>query len=490
MKEFIKLNEKDNVCVALADLKKDSIVCGVSLIEDIAIGHKFALGFISMGAEVIKYGYSIGKATADINAGAHVHIHNLKTNLNEKLKYTYSKVPVTINEQLPMRKVEVYERQNGEIGIRNELWVIPTVGCVNAQAKAIADKFLRKVKKLKVDGVYAYSHPYGCSQMGEDNDRTIKILQKITKHSNAGGVLVLGLGCEVNQIDKFEAALGEYNKSRIMFLNSQDINDEITEGVKILEKLHGIASRDKRVQKDISCLKIGLKCGGSDGLSGITANPLFGMFSDYLVSCGGTAIFTEVPEMFGAETLLMQRAKDKSVFDKIVKLINNFKDYFSNNGAVIYENPSPGNKAGGISTLEEKSLGCTQKGGSSDVSDVIFDDEVVSKTGLNLLNGPGNDMIAVTNLGAAGCHLVLFSTGRGTPFGGFVPTVKVSTNTNLYKQKNNWIDFNAGDMLEIDKKAVLNKFIDYIVEVANGKSTKNELTNSREITIFKSGVTL
>jgi altronate hydrolase len=444
---------------------------------------------VKQGENIIKYGNSIAKATVDIPVGCHVHTHNVKTNLKEKADYSYNKIPTPVKSVKP-RKVNVYERANGDVGIRNELWIIPTVGCVNGQAKEIVETFKEKYGTEGFDGIFTYTHPYGCSQLGDDHQRTKFMLQKIVRHPNAGGVLVLGLGCENNQMSAFKEGLGKVDESRIKFLVCQEVEDEIETGVELCKQIADVIKKDKRVEKDISCLKVGLKCGGSDGLSGITANPLVGMFSDYIVAAGGTTVLSEVPEMFGAEQLLMNRAKDEKTFEKIVNLINEFKDYFTRNGQTVYENPSPGNKAGGITTLEDKSLGCTQKSGSSAVQDVVFDDGLVTSKGLNLLNGPGNDMCAVTNIGAAGCHMVLFTTGRGTPFGGFVPTIKIATNSDIAAKKSNWIDFNAGAVLESDFNTQLEKLIDLIVETANGKPTKNEINNTREIAIFKTGVTL
>lgn len=489
VKNTIIINPQDNVAVALCDLKKGEVHEGVTLIEDITKGHKFALRPIKTGENVIKYGNPIACATADIAAGEHVHTHNVHTNLSENLEYTYNKVPTDVNP-VEGRKVNVYERANGDVGIRNELWIIPTVGCVNGQAKLILETFKERYGTEGYDGVFTYTHPYGCSQLGDDHERTKLILQKMVRHPNAGGVLVLGLGCENNQMSAFRAGLGNIDESRIKFLVCQEVEDEIESGVALLKEIADVIKHDKRVERDISCLKVGLKCGGSDGLSGITANPLVGLFSDYIVAAGGTTVLSEVPEMFGAEQLLMNRAKDEATFEKVVKLINDFKDYFRRNGQTVYENPSPGNKAGGITTLEDKSLGCTQKSGSGPVEDVVFDDGFVTSKGLNLLNGPGNDMCAVTNIAAAGCHLVLFTTGRGTPFGGFVPTLKIATNSDLAKNKANWIDFNAGAVLDSDFKTQLDKLIDLIVEVANGKQTKNEINHTKEIAIFKTGVTL
>ncbi len=488
-KKTIIINPLDNVAVALCDLQKGGIYEGVTLKEDITKGHKFTLRDVKKGENIVKYGNPIACALQDIPQGSHVHTHNVKTNLSENLEYSYNKVVAELKAAKP-RKVSVYERANGDVGIRNELWVIPTVGCVNGQAKLIVETFREKYGEKGFDGIFTYTHPYGCSQLGDDHERTKLILQKIVKHPNAGGVLVLGLGCENNQMAQFKEGLGKIDESRIKFFVCQEVGDEIEGGVKLCKKIADIIKGDKRVERDISCLKVGLKCGGSDGLSGITANPLVGMFSDYIVAAGGTTVLSEVPEMFGAEQLLMNRAKDKATFEKVVKLINDFKDYFRKNGQTVYENPSPGNKAGGITTLEDKSLGCTQKSGSGPVEDVVFDDGYVTKKGLNLLNGPGNDMCAVTNIAAAGCHLVLFTTGRGTPFGGFVPTLKIATNSDLAKNKPGWIDFNAGAVLESDFNTQLEKLIDLIVDTVNGKPAKNEINNTKEIAIFKTGVTL
>lgn len=488
-KSTIIINKLDNVAVALCDLKKGEEHEGVVLAEDITKGHKFALRDIKKGEEIIKYGSDIAYATADIPKGSHVHTHNAHTNLSENLEYTYNKVECPVKKVAP-RKINVYKRADGNVGIRNELWIIPTVGCVNGQAKLIADTFKEQYGTEGFDGVHVFTHPYGCSQLGDDHERTKLILQKMVRHPNAGGVLVIGLGCENNQMGPFKEGLGKIDESRIKFLVCQDESDEIAAGVKLVKEIADVIKNDRRSEADMSCLKVGLKCGGSDGLSGITANPLVGLFSDYIVACGGTTVLTEVPEMFGAEQKLMNRAKDEATFKKVVKLINDFKDYFRKNGQVVYENPSPGNKAGGITTLEDKSLGCTQKSGSSAVQDVVFDDGYVTAKGLNLLNGPGNDMVAVTNLGAAGCHLVLFTTGRGTPFGGFVPTLKIATNNELAARKANWIDFNAGAVLETGFDAQLEKLIDLVTETVNGKPAKNEINNTRELAIFKTGVTL
>ncbi len=493
MKKTIVISPNDSVGVALAPLEKGETAENVTITENIDKGHKFALKDIKSGEKVIKYGEVIGIASSDIKAGEHVHTHNMKTALSGTLSYSYKKRDIPAAKDCKSRTVNVFERKNGEVGIRNELWVIPTVGCVNSQAKMIAAEFLKRHggSAEGVDGVFAFTHPYGCSQIGDDHTRTRTILQRMAKHPNCGGALVLGLGCENNRMDVFKETLGDHDADRIEFLIAQDVGDEIEEGVAALERLYQKAREDKRVERDISVLRVGLKCGGSDGLSGITANPLVGRFSDYMAAVGGTTVLTEVPEMFGAETLLMERAKDQNVFDGIVKLVNGFKEYYQKHDQPVYENPSPGNKAGGITTLEDKSLGCTQKSGSGEVCGVLFDGDALSSHGLNLLNGPGNDMVAVTNLASAGCHLVLFTTGRGTPFGGFVPTIKISTNSDLARRKPNWIDFDAGALVDgasFDDK--LAELVDLVADTASGKLTANERHGAREIAIFKTGVTL
>ncbi len=441
-------------------------------------GHKYARYDISCGENIIKYGESIGHATCNIAKGEHVHVHNIATNLGEKTEYTYTPHFYDIPQKPDDIKINAFVRENGDIGIRNDIWIVNTVGCVNKISEKLA----------ALTGAKAFPHPFGCSQMGDDQTVTQKILKNMVNHPNAGGVLVLGLGCENNNIEVFKKILGNVNESRVKFLNCQDFSDEITEGVRLINELKDYAAKFERQPVSVSKLRVGLKCGGSDGYSGISANPLVGRFSDMLISLGGSCVLTEVPEMFGAEHLLMNRCESKEIFDKTVSLINNFKDYYSRHGQVIYENPSPGNKDGGISTLEEKSLGCIQKGGLSKVVDVLDYGDTVSKSGLSLLNGPGNDIVAVTNLMAAGAHLILFTTGRGTPLGGAVPTVKISTNSALAKRKPGWIDFDASGVLNGSYNT--NELLSFVTEVAEGRLTKNEINGFEEISIFKDGVML
>jgi altronate hydrolase len=440
-------------------------------------GHKWAICDIKAGENVIKYGSPIGHATCDIKAGEHVHTHNLKTNLGDNMEYTfepeYYEQPVAEEQYF-----YGYEREDGSVGIRNDVWIINTVGCVNNTAKRIAER----------SGAKYFTHPYGCSQLGGDQEVTQKILRGMIMHPNAGGVLVLGLGCENNNIDEMKKILGDVNENRVRFLVAQEVEDEVKEGVRIVKELQAYAATFERKKLPVSKLVIGLKCGGSDGFSGITANPLVGRFSDQFIAMGGSCVLTEVPEMFGAEHLLMKRCVDETVFEKMVHLINDFKDYFRRHNQVVYENPSPGNKAGGITTLEEKSLGCVQKGGTSKVVDVIDYGEFVTKKGLTVQNGPGNDIVAVTNLMAAGAHIILFTTGRGTPLGSAVPTLKISTNGKLSQKKANWIDFDAGRVLEGND--CTEQLVELVLEVANGKLAKNEENGYEEISIFKDGVTL
>ncbi len=495
MNRYIKINPSDNVVVAIDALNGGDTLDvegrSITLLQDVPAGHKVALLPLAQGENIIKYGSPIGHARRDIAEGEWVNETNIKTNLEGLLDYSYNPIDTTLDIPMCDKTFNGYRRKNGDVGIRNEIWIIPTVGCVNGVVNELAETLRRETGCKGVDAIVAFPHNYGCSQLGDDHENTRKVLRDMCHHPNAGGILVVGLGCENNQPDAFREFLGDYDTERVRFMVTQKVSDEHEEGMSILRELYTIASQDSRTPVALSELRVGLKCGGSDGFSGITANPLLGVFSDFLIAQGGTSVLTEVPEMFGAETLLMNRCENVELFDKTVHLINDFKAYFIANNQPIYENPSPGNKAGGISTLEEKSLGCTQKCGRSAVKDVLMYGDRITRRGLNLLSAPGNDLVASTALASAGCHLVLFTTGRGTPFGTYVPTVKVSTNTTLFNNKSGWIDFNAGTLVEGETmQALSQRFIDYIVAVANGQFTHNERKGYREIAIFKTGVTL
>ena len=460
-------------------------------VEIRADGHKYALCAIRAGENVVKYGMPIGHATCDIAPGEHVHVHNVATNLGETLEYTYDPDlaiaavagrPPYQSEKVPTFKG--FRHPDGRVGVRNDIWIVPTVGCVNNLCERLAHAC----------GGIALTHPYGCSQLGADHEMTANLLAALCRHPNAGGVLVVALGCENNTLESFKERLfaqatnhkpltTNHEQLNIRFLRAQDPGDEYAHGLELIKELE--ANRPtERVEIPVSELVVGLKCGGSDGFSGLTANPLVGRFSDWLVARGGSTILTEVPEMFGAETLLMRRCRDRTVFEKCVKMVNDFKDYYARHGQPCYENPSPGNKAGGITTLEDKSLGCVQKGGSSCVEDVLGYGEHVKAHGLSLLTGPGNDLVASTVLAASGCHLVLFTTGRGTPFGTVVPTMKIATNTTLAQAKPHWIDWDA--MANPDVEAFAAK----VLEIASGAPARNEVENAHGIAIFKDGVTL
>lgn len=496
MIQFLKINPDDNVVVAIQDLSKGTLIkvdgAEVTLLEDVPAGHKVALKDFAEGENVVKYGYPIGHARREIKRGEWVNENNIRTNLAGLLSYEYHPVDVSLDIADEHRTFRGYRRSDGQVGIRNEVWIIPTVGCVNGIVQQLADRLREETRCEGIDGIFAFPHNYGCSQLGDDHENTKKILRDMVHHPNAGAILVVGLGCENNQPDVFEQFCGEYRKDRVKFMVSQKVEgDEVEHGMKILRELYALAREDQRVDVPLSELRVGLKCGGSDGFSGITANPLLGMFSDYLVAQGGTTVLTEVPEMFGAETILMNRCASDGLFDQTVALINDFKEYFLSHGEPVGENPSPGNKAGGISTLEDKALGCTQKCGKSLVRGVLPYGERLQVKGLNLLSAPGNDLVASTALASAGCHIVLFTTGRGTPFGTYVPTMKVSTNSGLAHRKPQWIDFNAGVIVEDEPmEQTLIRFTDYVIRVANGEQTNNEKNGYHEIAIFKTGVTL
>ncbi|MTD37974.1 altronate dehydratase [Erwinia sp. CPCC 100877] len=494
--QYIKIHAQDNVAVALEDLPEGTVITlddvQVTLRQALARGHKFALFPVAQGENIVKYGLPIGHALSDIQPGDHVHSWNVRTNLSDLDEYSYQPEVTATGKQPADREVQIYRRASGEVGVRNELWILPTVGCVNGIARQIQQRFLKLNDDAPdIDGVHLFTHPFGCSQLGDDHINTRTMLQNMVHHPNAGAVLVIGLGCENNQIDAFRETLGEYDPQRVHFMICQQQDDEVEAGLEHMNQLYAAMRQDKRVSGRLSELKFGLECGGSDGLSGITANPMLGRFSDYLVAHGGTTVLTEVPEMFGAERILMSHCRDEATFEKTVAMVNDFKQYFIAHDQPIYENPSPGNKAGGITTLEEKSLGCTQKAGQSQVVDVLRYGERLSTPGLNLLSAPGNDAVATSALAGAGCHMVLFSTGRGTPYGGFVPTVKIATNSELAAKKPHWIDFDAGQLLHgVMMPELLERFIDVIADIASGNQTCNERNDFRELAIFKSGVTL
>jgi len=490
MSEFIHIHPKDNVAVALKPIPAGTVFEGVAAKTDIPQGHKMALNGLAENDQVVKYGFPIGHATCPIAPGQWVHTHNMKTNLSGQLEYSYHP-KLNPPAPLPCATFQGFRRKNGQVGIRNEIWIIPTVGCVNDVAKALVKQNQDFVTGT-IDGLYTFPHPFGCSQTGADHAQTRKLLAALTRHPNAGAVLVLSLGCENLTHEQFVQELGAYDENRVKFLTCQQVEDEMAAGREILAQLAAYAGEFHREPIPASELVVGMKCGGSDGLSGITANPTVGRFSDLLVAQGGSTVLTEVPEMFGAEGFLMDRCASEAVFHKAVNMINGFKEYFLRHNEVVYENPSPGNKAGGITTLEDKSCGCVQKGGSAPIMDVIgYGDQVVTK-GLNMLYGPGNDLVSSTALTAAGAHLILFTTGRGTPFGAPAPTMKLATNTPLAQKKRGWIDFNAGVVADgsrtLDEAA--QDLMALVLEVASGKKTRAEEKGFREISIFKDGVVL
>lgn len=493
---FLKINPADSVVVCLRPMQKGETINidgkTIEVKQDTPAGHKLLIKDAPKGTDIIKYGYPIGHTIEDLSEGQWVNENNIKTNLYGSLEYTYSPVDEKLSIENENLTFKGYMRKNGEVGIRNEIWIVPTVGCVNGIAEKLVEMLKAETGCEGIDAIHAWHHNYGCSQLSGDHENTRKVLRDIVLHPNAGAVLILSLGCENNQPDEFIKLLGDYDKDRIKLLVTQKVEgDELEEGMKILRNLYNVARQDVRTEVPISHLRVGLKCGGSDGFSGITANPLVGEFSDWLVAQGGTSILTEVPEMFGAETILMNRCENPQLFEQTVTMINDFKEYFLSHGEPVGENPSPGNKAGGISTLEDKALGCTQKCGRAPVSGVLAYGDRLQVNGLNLLSAPGNDLVAATALASSGCQIVLFTTGRGTPFGTFVPTMKVSTNSLLFQNKPNWIDFNAGELLEgVEMKALLRKFIELIIKVASGDLVRNEINGYREISIFKNGVTL
>ena len=490
MPDFIRIHPNDNVVVALRAVPAGTAYEGITAKTDIPQGHKMAIHSMEEKEPVMKYGFSIGHATAPIAAGEWVHTHNMATNLSGEMEYTYHP-NIQFPKPMAPETFRGYRRKDGRVGVRNEIWIIPTVGCVNDVAKAL----VRENQDLvagSIDGLYTFTHPFGCSQTGEDHAQTRKLLAALCRHPNAGAVLVLSLGCENLTHEQFLDELGDYDAERVKFLTCQDVPDELEAGGKLLRECAAYAGQFQREELPASELVIGMKCGGSDGLSGITANPVVGRFSDLLCAQGGSTVLTEVPEMFGAEGFLMDRCVNEEVFRKAVNMINGFKAYFIRHNEVVYDNPSPGNKQGGITTLEDKSCGCVQKGGSAPIVDVIGYGDPVTAKGLNMLYGPGNDLVSATALTAAGAHIILFTTGRGTPFGAPAPTMKISTNTPLAEKKSGWIDFNAGVVADgertLDETAA--DLMRKVLSVASGEETWTEKKGFREISIFKDGVVL
>ena len=499
MPDAFRIDPADNVAVALVPLSHGTKVRvgeeGTVLREDVPAGHKFALRTIPAGTAIVKYGMPIGLATGEISVGTWVHTHNLRTGLAGKIEYRRepsfaSTLGVSAAVGDPPR-FHGYRRPDGRVGTRNEIWIISTVGCAGRQAERLA-RLAGERLAVRVEGIHAFSHPYGCSQLGEDLGNTQRILANLARHPNAGGVLLLGLGCEDNQMPTMLGMLGGHDPDRIKSLLLQEAGDEIEEGLGLIASLAEKAGRAEREAIPAGELVLGLKCGGSDGLSGITANPLAGLVADRLIGCGGSCLLGEVPEMFGAETVLLRRAADGEVFARIAELIDDGKDYFLRHGQPIHENPSPGNKEGGITTLEEKSLGCIQKGGRSPVADVLRYGETARKRGLSLLQTPGNDLVSVTAMAAAGAQLVLFTTGRGTPVGSPVPVLKIASHSDLARRKSGWIDFDAGRMLAGESPdALADELMALALSVASGETrARNEVNDERMMAILKSGVTL
>ena len=493
MQDIVKINQNDNVAVALRPIAAGETLqvggAAVTTTEEIPQGHKFALRPIQAGEEVVKYGFRIGFAKEDIPTGSWVHVHNVKTGLGDVLSYTYEPANMDV-EPTEHAYFQGYRRADGRVGIRNELWIVPTVGCVNGVARSMARR-VEDYARGRVDGVHVWFHPYGCSQMGEDQEHTRAILCGLIRHPNAGGVLVLGLGCENSSIAVLQERLGRWDSQRVAFLECQAVEDELAEGERLLRELADRAAADRREPVGADELVVGLKCGGSDGLSGITANPLAGRVTDRVIAMGGSARRAEVPEMCGAEGVLFRRCADEGVTRALPALVEEFKDYFTRHGQVVYENPSPGNKAGGITTLEEKSLGCVQKGGNTPIADVLHYGETVRRRGLTVLQTPGNDLVSATGLAAAGAHLILFTTGRGTPFGAPVPTLKLATNTALASRKAGWIDYDAGGLAQGDAwEPHIQALLQLVLDTASGAPTRAEAAGYREIAIWKDGVTL
>ncbi len=495
---LIRTPPADNVAIAVHPLGiGEGFSFGeqeLTLVEPVGAGHKIATRRIGVGEEVIRYGYPIGVATRPIEPGWWVHHHNLHTSLDGTPTYRYEPSPPPPSLPLPVDTFEGYVRSDGSVGIRNEIWVIPTVGCVNTLVSSIARSLEKEAVAAGLDGIFAFPHPFGCSQLGDDHEDTRRILAGLIRHPNAGGVLVVGLGCENNQIREQMHAASGCDEGRVRYFNAQEVADEHEAGVRAARELIDRAAADRRTPVPINRLVVGVKCGGSDGFSGITANPLVGRVADRLCASGGVVLMTEAPEMFGAEQILMHRARSRPVFESVVQLIEGFKSYYRTHGRPVYENPSPGNREGGLTTLEEKSLGAIQKGGRSAVTGVLaYAERARLESGVGLVAAPGNDAVSGTALVAAGAQLILFTSGRGNPLGFPAPVIKIASNSDVFSRKPHWFDYDAGRLLAEEDAWVLrtDELASLLLEVASGtRRTQSERNGYREIAIWKRGVTL
>jgi len=489
MNDFTQINPNDDVIIALRDCHKGEVIDGITLRDDVKQGHKIALHDMAKGHLLIKYGNVIGILSKDVKKGQWIHSHNLVTSLNTANPHYVFEKSVPLPPKASAKTFMGYPRKDGRVGIRNDLFIVPTVGCVNGSSNLIKATFLKKHPEMS-GHVQVLVHPYGCSQLGDDLATTQKLLIGLAKNPDAGATLVVGLGCENNRLSSFMNAMEPYDHDRVLSFQCQDVEDDIAYGSDLLEKLYAKIKDEPRVSCPLSAITLGLKCGGSDGLSGLTANPLVGLLSDVLGASGAKVALTEVPEMFGAEQQLMNRAENPEVFEKTVHLIENFKAYYARNNQPCYENPSPGNKDGGITTLEEKSSGCVLKGGHLEIRDVIDVGEQITHSGLTLVNGPGNDIVAATNLAAGGANLIVFTTGRGTPYGSVIPTIKIATNHLLAEKKPSWIDFDGEKCLDEGFEKARDELLDLVIRVASGLETKEETYDMGQIALFKTGVTL
>ncbi len=491
----MRAHVSDDVAAALRDLTAGEIadIEGVPTVlrEDIPAGHKFALRHLERGEAVRRYGADIGIMSEPAQRGALVHSHNLATALIGEVAYARdtgdAAHAASTARSLPAWRG--YRRADGRWATRNEIWLLPTVGCVAPLVEDIA----REANALhagKLDGIVGFGHPHGCSQLGDDLAGTRAALAGLCDNPNAGGVLLIGLGCESNQLDDLVALVPEGSRAKIRMMRAQEPGDEHERALELIAQLVEELAPLEREEAPAAALTVGLKCGGSDALSGLTANPLLGRFTDQLVASGGKAVLTEIPEIFGAERALFSRAVSREVFEAAGALLNRFKRYFLEQGQPVSENPSPGNIAGGITTLEEKSLGAVQKGGNAPLVDVLDYGAAAQVPGLTLLEAPGNDAVSSTALAAAGATLIVFTTGRGTPLGFPVPTVKVSSNSQLAQSKAGWIDFDAGRVLGEGTGAVSEDFARRMIAIASGERTAAERSGQRVIALWKRGVTL
>jgi altronate hydrolase/galactarate dehydratase len=484
---FIKLRADDNVVIALRALPAGTELEGVSgaLLAPVHPGHKIACKLIPAGENVVRYGQIIGQAKADIQPGEHVHSHNLGMEGHSLQDHEFASQNTPLAPIEAGRTFQGYRRADGRTGTRNYIGILTSVNCSGSVAQFVAEAAERNGlldRFPNVDGVVPIVHGTGCGMSGENEGYAalFRTLSGYAQHPNFGGILLIGLGCEVMQVSDLVGGRPIRSDGALRYMTIQQqggTRRTIEKGLEELEGIAQIANKATRSPAPISDITVGMQCGGSDGYSGITANPALGYASDLLVRHGGTTILSETPEIYGAEHLLTSRAETASVGEKLLERVRWWEDYTARNGGEMDNNPSPGNKRGGLTTILEKSLGAVAKGGTAPLAGVYEFGEQVDRKGFVFMDSPGFDPCSVTGQVASGANLVVFTTGRGS-VSGYKPTpcIKLATNSDMYGRMSEDMDLNCGDIVtdgvSIEEKG--EELLELMIRVASGEKTKSE----------------